>query len=81
MTFILNNILKTYLNAGGNRTGDDGSEHSSLPRKEVIRRLRERGEAILEFGETEAEAFRRLRRCEIQEPEVNKVSLKCLSNN
>ena len=40
----------------------------------MIRRLRERGEPILLFGESEIEAFKRLRKCEILEPEVNKVS-------
>lgn len=43
-----------------------------LPRKEVIRRLRERCEPILLFAETEVEAFHRLRRLEILEPEVDR---------
>lgn len=43
-----------------------------LPRTEVIRRLRERGEPILIFGETEPEAFDRLRQCEISQPEANR---------
>lgn len=51
---------------------DVTSEHSILPRPEVIRRLRERCEPILLFGETEHEAFRRLRQCEITEPEINR---------
>lgn len=38
----------------------------------VIRRLRERQEPILLFGETETEAFQRLRRLEILEPEVDR---------
>lgn len=50
----------------------DSTEHL-LSRQEVIRRLRERGEPILLFGESEIEAFKRLRKCEILEPEVNKV--------
>lgn len=45
-----------------------------LPRAEVIRKLRERGEPILLFGELEQDAFKRLRRLEILEPEVNKVN-------
>lgn len=49
---------------------DDGVP--TLPRKEVVRRLRERGEPVLLFGETELESFRRLRRSEILEPEVNR---------
>lgn len=51
---------------------DSGSDHL-LSRQEVIRRLRERGEPVLLFGESEIEAFKRLRKCEILEPEVNKV--------
>lgn len=51
---------------------DSSSEHL-LSRQEVIRRLRERAEPILLFGESEIEAFKRLRKCEILEPEVNKV--------
>ncbi|EEC01743.1 U5 snRNP-associated RNA splicing factor, putative [Ixodes scapularis] len=43
-----------------------------LPRKEVVRRLRERGEPVLLFAETETEAFHRLRRLEILEPEVDR---------
>lgn len=38
----------------------------------MIRRLRERGEPILLFSETELESFHRLRKCEILEPEVDK---------
>lgn len=50
----------------------DSSEHLTLSRPEVIRRLRERGEPIFLFGESEIEAFKRLRKREILEPEVNK---------
>jgi pre-mRNA-splicing factor 18 len=46
--------------------------HSILPRSEVISRLRDRSEPILFFGETEVDAFKRLRLCELLEPEVNK---------
>lgn len=46
-------------------------QQSVLPRPEVIKRLRERGEAILLFGETLLDAFRRLRNLEITQPEVN----------
>lgn len=51
---------------------DSGAEHLTLSRPEVIRRLRERGEPILLFGESEIEAFKRLRKHEILEPEINK---------
>ncbi|XP_069692653.1 pre-mRNA-splicing factor 18 [Periplaneta americana] len=58
--------------AAGGEAADDSSDHATLPRRDVIRRLRERGEPIMLFGETEVDAFRRLRRSEILEPEVNK---------
>ncbi|KAL0832170.1 hypothetical protein ABMA28_001627 [Loxostege sticticalis] len=48
------------------------TETVSLPRTEVIKRLRERGHPILLFGESEGQSFRRLRRIEIQEPEANR---------
>lgn len=54
-------------------TDSRNAEHLVLPRNEVISRLRERGEPILLFGETELDAFKRLRKCEISEPEVNRV--------
>lgn len=40
---------------------------------QVIRRLRERGEPIRLFGESDYDAFQRLRKIEILTPEVNKV--------
>lgn len=43
-----------------------------MPRQEVITRLRDRGEPILLFGESFIDAFTRLRKVEIAEPEVNK---------
>lgn len=42
-----------------------------MPRKDVIRRLRERNEPILLFGETEHEAFERLKKLEASEPDFN----------
>uniref|UniRef100_A0A2P2HZQ6 Pre-mRNA-splicing factor 18 n=1 Tax=Hirondellea gigas TaxID=1518452 RepID=A0A2P2HZQ6_9CRUS len=50
-------------------TGDMGQE---LARAEVVRRLREREQPIMVFGESETVAFRRLRRLEITEPEINR---------
>ncbi|XP_047009254.1 pre-mRNA-splicing factor 18 isoform X1 [Ictalurus punctatus] len=44
----------------------------TLSRQEVIRRLRERGEPVRLFGETDYDAFQRLRKIEILAPEVNK---------
>ncbi|KAK9958759.1 hypothetical protein ABG768_010863 [Culter alburnus] len=44
----------------------------TLSRQEVIRRLRERGEPIRLFGESDYDAFQRLRKIEILAPEVNK---------
>lgn len=40
-----------------------------LPRIEVVRRLRERLEPIILFGETEQQALKRLRAIEINEPD------------
>ncbi|KAJ8984259.1 hypothetical protein NQ317_007491 [Molorchus minor] len=47
-------------------------QHSILPRNEVISRLRDRGEPIFLFGEAELDAFKRLRKCELLEPEINR---------
>ncbi|XP_065139647.1 pre-mRNA-splicing factor 18 isoform X1 [Paramisgurnus dabryanus] len=44
----------------------------TLSRQEVIRRLRERGEPIRLFAESDYDAFQRLRKIEILAPEVNK---------
>jgi len=43
-----------------------------LGRVEVVKRLREREEPVRLFGETDSDAFKRLRRLEISEPEINK---------
>jgi pre-mRNA-splicing factor 18 len=51
---------------------EDDTKKAQLPRKEVIRRLRERDEPIRVFGESDYEAFQRLRKLEMLEPEVNK---------
>ncbi|XP_045535483.1 pre-mRNA-splicing factor 18 [Papilio machaon] len=48
------------------------TESATLPRTEVVKRLRERGHPITLFGENEVQSFRRLRRIEIQEPEANR---------
>ncbi|CAH0389627.1 unnamed protein product [Bemisia tabaci] len=56
----------------GDSSSHNDPEHQTLSRKEVIRRLRERGEPILLFGETELESFKRLRQHEILEPEAQK---------
>lgn len=48
------------------------SENASLPRNEVIKRLRERSHPVTLFGESELQSFKRLRRIEILEPEANK---------
>lgn len=44
---------------------------------QVIRRLRERGEPVRLFGESDYDAFQRLRKIEILAPEVNKVIPSC----
>lgn len=53
---------------------NEQSESVSLPRAEVIKRLRERAHPIILFGESELQSFKRLRRIEIQEPEANRVT-------
>lgn len=53
---------------------NEQSESVSLPRAEVIKRLRERAHPIILFGESELQSFKRLRRIEIQEPEANRVN-------
>ncbi|XP_041377179.1 pre-mRNA-splicing factor 18-like [Gigantopelta aegis] len=40
-----------------------------LPRKDVIRKLRERGEPIRLFGETDSDSYLRLKKLETQEPD------------
>lgn len=54
-----------------NKSADE-TETTVLPRTEVIRRLRDRGEPILLFAETEVESFKRLRKLEIHQPESNR---------
>ncbi|KAK6177335.1 hypothetical protein SNE40_015456 [Patella caerulea] len=43
-----------------------------LPRKEVIRKLRERNEPIRLFGEEDFDSYQRLKKLEVQEPDINK---------
>lgn len=47
---------------------DEESEKKSLPKHEIIRRLRERGEPIRLFGETDADVRKRLNMIETSEP-------------
>lgn len=47
---------------------DDDVEKKSLPKHEMIRRLRERGEPIRLFGETDADVRKRLNLIETSEP-------------
>lgn len=42
-----------------------------LPRKEVIRRLRERAQPIRLFGESDGDAFQRLKQLELSEPDAS----------
>ena len=51
---------------------EDGVAIAVLSRKEVLRRLRDHYQPILLFAESEIEAFRRLRKLEISEPEINR---------
>lgn len=72
------NAIKTQepedanVNVNQDKTESESKQNASLPRAEVIKRLRERGHPILLFGESELLSFKRLRRIEIQEPEANR---------
>ena len=59
-------------NAPTSSSKDTAAELMNLSRSEVIRKLRERGEPILLFGESEKDACSRLRQLEISAPEVNR---------
>lgn len=52
-----------------NDSAEDNVDDHILPRQEVINRLRDREEPIQLFGETELDAFKRLRKVELLEPE------------
>ncbi|GAU93345.1 hypothetical protein RvY_05299 [Ramazzottius varieornatus] len=56
---------------GSRRSHSEDGDDVKLPRKEVVRRLRERNEPIWIFGENEEESARRLKVLEIHEPEAN----------
>lgn len=71
--YVSNITTHYFLDLANIKTGSE-EKNVTLSRKEVIKRLRERTEPILLFGENEADAFTRLRRCEILEPEINKVT-------
>lgn len=64
-------LKKIIANQSSSSDGNETNERV-LPRSEVIRRLRSREQPIIMFGETELDAFRRLRKLEIQEPETSK---------
>jgi len=51
------------------QAGDQVEQRPSLPKSEVIRRLRARGEPITYFGETDLKREQRLRHLEVQDPE------------
>lgn len=53
-------------------TKDSKLDFRNLPRTEVIRKLRERGEPIVLFGESEADSCSRLHQLEISAPEINR---------
>ncbi|CAL1545803.1 unnamed protein product [Lymnaea stagnalis] len=57
----------TIITSGDGKISD---KHAQLPRKEVIRKLRERGEPIRLFGEDDFDAYKRLKKLETSEPDV-----------
>lgn len=71
--------LKKFISnqSGSNSMNDKANiEERILSRKEVIKRLRERNQPILLFGEVEIDAFRRLRKLEIVEPDASDKGLR-----
>lgn len=54
------------------QTAKSAKDEIIFPRKEVLRRLRERNEPILLFGETEHDAFLRLKHLELINPDQTK---------
>lgn len=54
------------------KSSDTVNKIADIPRNEVIRKLRERLEPILLFGESEHDSCKRLRQLEISAPEVNR---------
>jgi len=62
--------------------GQSGSDHEkekapeeekiTISKKEIIRRLRDRGEPVKLFGESEMDTFQRLKKIEMLQPEINK---------
>lgn len=54
------------------RSSDTVNKIADIPRNEVIRKLRERCEPILLFGESEHDSCKRLRQLEISAPEINR---------
>ncbi|KAH9389077.1 Pre-mRNA-splicing factor 18 [Tyrophagus putrescentiae] len=73
-------LKKFIFNQSGANSSSDAKgglgEERIMPRKDVIRKLRERNEPILLFGESEIDAFRRLRKYEILEPEAGDKGLR-----
>ncbi|XP_050536886.1 pre-mRNA-splicing factor 18 [Daktulosphaira vitifoliae] len=68
----LENPVENQTFGVGDQSSSTTSEKHTLSRKEVVRRLRERGEPIMLFGESELDSFKRLRKSELAEPESNK---------
>jgi len=53
-------------------TPEEDSALFSIPQADVVRRLRERGEPVRLFGESDRDRSIRLRQIEVLEPEINK---------
>ena len=70
-----NNKQKLFCFTHSGDKAETDIKHNILPRHEVVSKLRDRGEPILLFGESELEAFKRLRKSEL-EPKINRVRLK-----
>ncbi|XP_076447866.1 pre-mRNA-splicing factor 18-like [Babylonia areolata] len=60
--------------SSGKDRGED-EERNQQPRKEVIRKLRERGEPITLFGETHYESYMRLKKLESLMPDISNAGV------
>lgn len=72
----LKQFISIHSKASTSDTKNINEDERIMPRKDVIKKLRDRNEPILLFGEGEIEAFRRLRKLEILEPDATDKGLR-----
>ena len=66
---IIYNILSFLIELDIERKTDDLAAIPTLPKAEIVKRLRERGHPILLFGETLTDACERLKQIEMDAPD------------